>query len=212
LLGRFFILHHLISALEKAAFQGKQGVLNGVLLSLHASNNDMRGGRFQSATHAGTAENVLASILSRGIPAARETTEATADATIPPASPPSGTMLVVWGNAGSSQAVLSANAIWNSTLSRLPWLDALPLATAAVLFVPVCTVTGNIIFNYDNRTSPGNSLFLFSSDLFPDIAGLQFGGAVTGNVFVSQPVLPARGGVPSPLDRWDVLNTILIPS
>jgi uncharacterized protein DUF6519/IPT/TIG domain-containing protein len=105
-------------------------------------------------------------------------------------------------------------------------------AAALVTGVGEASVTGNLVTNavppqapftagtavvelgsYSLVLNPANTplgpALTPAGAAFGDVAGLP-AVAVTGNVFVDPPNLPARpGAIPSPLGAWDVLNTVI---
>jgi hypothetical protein len=78
------------------------------------------------------------------------------------------------------------------------------IATAGVLFVNRCAVTGNLFFN--EIPDKGSLLLVAPSDRKkPD------GTAITGNVFKGPPLLLARRPsfnppAPAPMDKWEFFN------
>lgn len=96
-----------------------------------------------------------------------------------------------------SQLTMSSNRLRSQSTS----------ATAGVLFVNRCTVTGNVIFN---ELIEEESLFLVApSDTQKRVLPLT---AITGNVFRGKPSLIAPRPVftppaPKPMDTWEFFNT-----
>jgi hypothetical protein len=129
---------------------------------------------------------------------------------------PSGTPLFVWDTDQQTQSMItmSANHLRNKSL---------PLATAVILQVDRCVVTGNLVLNESiYQPKPGTNLpeplNVFYSLVFlpgwvsPEIVenrtpGFDVPIAITGNVFKGLPFIFHVRPFPAPLNLWFPLNT-----
>jgi hypothetical protein len=92
------------------------------------------------------------------------------------------------------------------------------VATAFILGIPFCTITGNTVLNEAQplvgvANQPFFSLVLQPLPVPSSIDGSQVAAvAVTGNVFRGTTQLPTRNLTPAPappLNGWEFLNTLL---
>jgi Inner membrane component of T3SS, cytoplasmic domain/Family of unknown function (DUF6519) len=77
--------------------------------------------------------------------------------------------------------------------------------TVFIAGIAECCVTGNIVTNESGHSpleGTNSTLGLYAATTPPAVA-------VTGNVFIPPPRLRGREDVRAPLDRWDVLNTVM---
>lgn len=137
--------------------------------------------------------------------------------TLAPKSP-SGTPLFVWDTDQQTQSMITMNA--NRLRNR-----SLQLATAVILQVDRCTVTGNLVLNesvYQPKppTRPPEQLNMFYSLVLvpgwvsPEVLqtqptpGFDVPISITGNVFKGFPLLlHVRPAWPTPLNTWLPFNT-----
>ena len=98
-----------------------------------------------------------------------------------------GPALLVWETDGSqtASALVAGNRLGGTTM-----------VVAAIIRVPEVVADGNIVRNFNGKAL---SLALVGRGQV----------AVTGNIMYGVPLLPPRS-FPSPLDRWNPLNTILL--
>lgn len=131
---------------------------------------------------------------------------------------PSGTPLFVWDTDQQTQSMITMNA------NRLR-NQSLQLATAVILQVDRCTVTGNLVLNESayqlQRGTPAPeplnifySLVLLPGWVSPEVLkspptpGFDVPIAITGNVFKGVPfLLHIRPAWPAPLNTWLPFNT-----
>jgi Family of unknown function (DUF6519) len=125
---------------------------------------------------------------------------------------PSGINLFVWDTNQRNQSMMTMTA--NHLRNRDPGLNVaknnpqtMSSATAMVLQVDRCTITGNLILNEsvfsgESQTSVFYSLILRQPASQPEIA-------VTGNVFKGKPCLPLRSSGNLTLNNWNLFNTLI---
>jgi hypothetical protein len=111
-------------------------------------------------------------------------------------------------NGKLSSLMMSGNRLDSHFSVRTGQLRILFAATAIIVSVAECVVSGNLILNNTQNSDFTTSLFLSDGHIpLPRIA-------VTGNVlrgmpFVDPPRYPAGSNVPPPMDSWNFLNTTL---
>lgn len=124
---------------------------------------------------------------------------------------PSGTPLFVWDTDQQTQSMITmtANRLRNKSLQ---------LATAVILQVDRCAITGNLVLNESvHQVKPPTlffSLFLLPGWVAPELLTtpptpeFDLPIAITGNVFKGTPFLfHVRPGWPAPLNTWLPFNT-----
>ena len=127
------------------------------------------------------------------------------DAVIEEADTGAGLLVVALDSTNASSLVCSGNRVRSRVVDG---------ATATLLGLVTCSVTGNIVSNEivapppsETHLDPNNSRSLV---LTPRTMGKLHATAVTGNVLVGPAVLPSRDpNIPAPVNVWDVFNEIL---
>lgn len=111
---------------------------------------------------------------------------------VPNASSGIAVLIVDTDQQTQSTAILSANNIQSDGI-----------ATAMVLFVERCAITGCLIVN-ENVAHKPSGLSLVARGISSDVPPMF---AITGNVLYGRSVLPPRpGSLPPPINTWDVFN------
>jgi hypothetical protein len=95
-----------------------------------------------------------------------------------------------------SSLVLSANRVRTSS-------PAIPSALLAL--VENNAVTGNVIQNLDPTPEPPSRALILMPAYVQQVAG----AAITGNVFQAAVTLPARPGIPAPMNDWTFFNALV---
>jgi Family of unknown function (DUF6519) len=127
------------------------------------------------------------------------------DAVIEEADTGAGLLVVALDSTNASSLVCAGNRVRSRVVSG---------ATATLLGLVTCSVTGNIV---SNEIVPGPPVLTHfepnnnrSLVLTPRTMGKLHATAVTGNVLVGPAVLPSRDpNIPAPVNVWDVFNEIL---